>query len=74
MPEQPTQKPAGKSTEQRIADLEAQLAAAQTAPPLGTIAEHGAGPGTEVAETWSMYDQELAAAGIHPDQGPEPKD
>lgn len=72
MPDAPTQKPAGPTTDERIAALEQQLAAAQAALPVGTIPEHGAGVGTEIAETWSAYDQSLATAGEHPDQEPEP--
>jgi hypothetical protein len=56
------------SVEQRLADLELQLAQARAGIPLGTIPENAAGIGTEVAETWSQYDQELANMGEHPDQ------
>jgi hypothetical protein len=47
-----------KTTEQRIADLELQLAQTRAGLPGGTTPEHAAGPGTEVAETWSLYEQE----------------
>lgn len=60
-----------RTTEQRLADLELQLAQSRAGLPGGTIPDHGAGVGQEVYETWSQYDQELAAAGIHPDQEPE---
>lgn len=62
-------KPA-KSQEQRIADLELQLASVRATTPLGTIPDHAAGVGQDVAETWSQQDQELAWAGEHPDQAP----
>jgi hypothetical protein len=57
-----------KTTEQRIADLELQLATVRAGTPLGTTPENGAGVGTEIYDTWSQHDQELAAAGDHPDQ------
>jgi hypothetical protein len=56
----------------RVADLELALAASRAAVPGGTIPEHSGGPGTEVAETWSQQDQELAARGEHPSQQEEP--
>lgn len=59
-----------RTTDQRIADLELQLAQTRAGTPLGTIPEHGAGVGTDVAPTWSQYDQELATVGEHPDQAP----
>jgi len=52
-----------KSTEERIAELEAALAASRASAPLNAIPEHGAGPGTDIAETWSLGDQEAARAG-----------
>jgi hypothetical protein len=55
-----------KSTEQRIADLELQLATVKATTPLGTIPDHGGGVGQEVEETWSQHDQELATKGEHP--------
>ena len=53
----------------RVKDLESRLAAAQAAAPITLIPEHGAGPGMEVAETWSQADQELAKAdtGVTPE-------
>ena len=48
----------GKSVEDRIQELEAALAASRGAAPLNPIPEHGAGEGIEVAETWSLYDQQ----------------
>ena len=39
-----------------------------------TVAAHAAGPGTEVAPTWSAYDQVLAARGEHPWQRGENAD
>lgn len=57
-----------KSTEQRIADLELQLATVKATTPLGTIPDHGGGIGQEIEETWSQQEQELARAGEHPDQ------
>lgn len=47
----------------RVQDLEARLAAAQAAAPLTLIPVHGGGPGAEIAETWSLADQEAAKAG-----------
>jgi hypothetical protein len=51
-----------RTTDQRIADLEAQLAASRAAQPLGTTPYHGAGPGTDTAETWSQAEQEAEHA------------
>lgn len=56
-----------RTTDQRIADLELQLASVRAATPGGTIPDHAAGVGQETAETWSQYDQELASIGEHPD-------
>lgn len=61
----------GKSQEQRIADLELQLASVRATTPLGNVPDHAAGVGQEIAETWSQYDQELATRGEHPDQEPD---
>jgi hypothetical protein len=61
-----------RTTDQRIADLELQLATTRAGLPLGTIPDHAAGVGQDTAETWSQYDQELASVGEHPDQG-QPK-
>lgn len=62
-PQRRTEEPDDKkSTDQRIADLEAALAASRGAAPLNPIPEHGAGTGTDVAETWSLYEQEQARA------------
>lgn len=46
----------------RIAALEAQLAASRAAQPLTLTPVHGAGPGLDVAETWSQAEQEAARA------------
>jgi hypothetical protein len=51
-----------RTTEQRIADLEMQLAQTRATTPGGTVPEHGAGFGDEVEETWSQYEQEQARA------------
>lgn len=56
-------KSAGPTMEQRIADLESQLAQTKAGLPGTTIPEHGAGPGLEVWETWSQGDQDAAKAG-----------
>jgi hypothetical protein len=64
-------KPGEKTTEQRIADLELQLASVKATTPLGTIPDHGGGVGQEIEDTWSQQDQELAWAGEHPLQGYE---
>lgn len=62
-----------RTTDQRIADLELQLATTRAGLPLGTIPDHGAGIGQDIDETWSQHDQERAHAGTHPDQGPQPR-
>jgi hypothetical protein len=54
--------------QQRITNLEFQIAQARAGAPLGTLPWHSAGIEDEVAETWSLYDQELANSGEHPDQ------
>lgn len=64
-------KPSDDDLTKRVAELESRLAAAQAAAPLTLIPEHGAGPGMEVNETWSQFEQEVAnakqAAGVGPD-------
>lgn len=57
-----------RTTEQRIADLEAQLAQTRAGTPLGSLPWHAAGVEDDIAETWSQHDQELAHRGEHPDQ------
>jgi len=47
-----------RTTEQRLADLELQLAQTRAGLPGGTLPEHSAGPGTEIEETWSQAEQE----------------
>ena len=54
----------------RVRDLENSLAATRAGMPLSLIPEHGAGPGMEVAETWSAAEQEAAKAA---DTGASPK-
>ena len=56
----PDTKPTDDDLTKRVADLESRLAAAQAAAPLTLTPEHGAGPGMEVAETWSQFEQEQA--------------
>lgn len=46
----------------RIRDLENTLAATRAGMPLSLIPEHGAGPGENIADTWSQADQEAAIA------------
>lgn len=65
MPPDPNKKPTfaeeSMTTEQlagRIRDLENTLAATRAGMPLTLVPEHGAGPGGEVADTWSQYEQE----------------
>jgi hypothetical protein len=60
----------GKDDElqQRISNLELQLAQSRAGAPLGTLPWHGAGVEDDIAETWSQHDQELANAGEHPEQ------
>jgi hypothetical protein len=66
-------KPQGqaRTTEQRIADLELQLAQTRATTPLGNIPDHGGGVGQEIEPTWSQAEQEQAWAGTHPFQGDE---
>lgn len=55
--------------EVQVAQLTAQvesLKGSQMAP--SPIHENAAGVGTEIAATWSQYDQELAHLGLHPAQ------
>ena len=47
----------------RIRDLENTLAATRAGLPLTLMPEHGAGPGGEIAESWSQYEQELSSRG-----------
>ena len=47
----------------RVAKLEAQLEAANARGPIHLIAEHAGGPGYDLADTWSMWHQELARKG-----------
>jgi TATA-binding protein-associated factor Taf7 len=47
----------------RIRDLENTLAATRAGLPLTLVPEHGAGPGTDIRESWSQYEQELAIRG-----------
>jgi hypothetical protein len=51
-----------RTTEQRIADLELQLAQSRAAMPGGTLPDHSAGFGQEIEETWSQAEQEAARA------------
>lgn len=55
-----------QSVDDRITQLEAALAASRGAAPLNPIPDHGAGEGTEVAETWSLYEQEQSRAAVTP--------
>jgi hypothetical protein len=56
----------------RLRDLENQLAVTRAGMPLNLIPEHGAGPGMEVAETWSAAEQAEAKALAESGGGPEP--
>ena len=47
----------------KVRDLENALAATRAGIPLSLIPEHGAGPGTEISDTWSQAEQEAARAG-----------
>jgi hypothetical protein len=71
MAEQGKQEKPQRTQEQRIADLELQLATVKATTPLGNIPDHGAGVGQEIEETWSQYDQELSTRGEHPFQEPD---
>lgn len=53
---------ATRGYEQRIADLQR----GQIVP--SPVTEFGGGVGTDIAPTWSQYEQELARAGLHPSQ------
>ena len=56
-----------QAANERIATLEAQLAAANSARQLVTsVPADAGGLGTDIAETWSQWDQEMAWAGTHP--------
>jgi hypothetical protein len=44
----------------RVEQLEAALANARAGMPLNLIPLHGAGEGEEIAQSWSLYDQEQA--------------
>lgn len=50
------------SLEQRVKDLESANAALRAGLPLNLTPVHGAGEGSEVAETWSQAEQEAARA------------
>jgi hypothetical protein len=53
----------------RITALEEALAASQAARAVATsVPMDAGGPGTEISETWSQYDQELMWFGEHPSQ------
>lgn len=58
--EEPKEEPKPRGLEARIAELEAALAASRGAAPLNPIPANGAGPGTDVAETWSLFEQQEA--------------
>lgn len=60
------------TTEQRIANLELQLAQTRAGTPGGTIPDHGAGYGDEIAETWSQYEQEQARTEAEAEPEPSP--
>lgn len=55
----------------RIRDLENTLAATRAGMPLTLVPEHGAGPGMEVAETWSAYEQQQAKENSESGVGPD---
>lgn len=56
----------GGGFEARIRDLENALAASRANQSTGLTPFHGAGPGTDINETWSQYEQEQAAADTAP--------
>jgi hypothetical protein len=56
----------------RLRDVENQLAVTRAGLPLTLIPEHGAGPGMEIAETWSAAEQAEAKALAESGGGPEP--
>ena len=51
-----------------VARLEASLLASQAGRVQTTVPEHGGGPGTEISETWSQYEQDLSRQGEHSTQ------
>lgn len=59
-----------KKHQQEMTELRTALAGVQPSP----VATHAGGPGTEIAETWSGYDQALATRGEHPWQNGENAD
>jgi hypothetical protein len=60
--EEPKEEEKKSSAEDRISALEAALAASRAAAPLNPIPFNGAGEGAEVAETWSLFEQQRAQA------------
>jgi hypothetical protein len=48
---------------EEIAALREQVNAAPAAVPLNNVPAHAGGPGTEIAETWSLAQQEVSQAG-----------
>jgi hypothetical protein len=61
-----------KTTEQRLADVELQLAQTRATTPGGTIPEHAAGYGEDIEETWSLAEQEAARAEASVTPSPSP--
>lgn len=51
---------------QHVAEMDALRKALAGALPTSTVPEHAGGIGTEVAQTWSLWDQTLAKLGKHP--------
>ena len=62
----PASEGAHPNLEQRIKDLEASLAASRGAMPVGLLPTHAAGPGNDIAETWSQAEQEASFADTLP--------
>lgn len=54
----------------QLRDVQNQLAVTRAGLPLSLIPEHAAGPGMEIAETWSAAEQAAAIAAEAP--SPEP--
>lgn len=48
---------------QELSDMQQQLLASQAGQIATTVPEHAGGPGTNVAPTWSQWEQELSRTG-----------
>jgi hypothetical protein len=64
MPEEKREQPkqSGSDIEAELARLRAEVWSMRGAMPVSVVPEHGAGEGFDVAETWSLAEQEAARA------------